>query len=80
MPNERHKASSQLLSKQIDMKVLQAMRTCPSNESELKAKNRTMTCEDSLIAAIALHHSHTIVTRNLSHLKPAGEPGLDPMA
>lgn len=48
--------------------------------AELKAKNRTMTCEDSLIAATALHHSHTIVTRNLAHFKPAGVPTLDPMA
>jgi predicted nucleic acid-binding protein len=46
--------------------------------SELKVKNRTMTCEDSLIAATALHHGHTVVTRNVSHFKPAGVEVLDP--
>jgi predicted nucleic acid-binding protein len=48
--------------------------------SDLKAKNRTMACEDSLIAATALHHAHTIVTRNLFHFKPAGVPAFDPTA
>jgi toxin FitB len=46
--------------------------------SELKAQNRTMTCEDSLIAATALHHSHTIITRNLSHFRPSGAAAFDP--
>jgi predicted nucleic acid-binding protein len=48
--------------------------------SDLKANNRTMTCEDSLIAATALHHSHTIATRNLSHFKPSGVSAIDPTA
>ncbi|MBM3881634.1 MAG: type II toxin-antitoxin system VapC family toxin [Verrucomicrobia bacterium] len=39
-----------------------------------------MTCEDSLIAATALHHAHTIVTRDLSHFKHADVPALDPTA
>jgi predicted nucleic acid-binding protein len=39
-----------------------------------------MACEDSLIAATALHHAHTIVTRNLFHFKPAGVPAFDPTA
>jgi hypothetical protein len=46
--------------------------------SELKAKNRTMTCEDSLIAATALHHGHTVVTRNVSHFKPCEVAVTDP--
>lgn len=40
--------------------------------------NRIMTCEDSLIAATALHHGHTVVTRNVSHFKPSGVAVLDP--
>lgn len=47
---------------------------------ELKAKNRTMTCEDSLIAATALHLRHTIATHNTRHFDPAGVPLLDPLA
>jgi predicted nucleic acid-binding protein len=47
--------------------------------SELKATRRTMTCEDSLIAATALHHGHTVVTRNVSHFKPSGVSAMDPM-
>src|SRR4051794_27946614 len=31
---------------------------------ELKEKNRTMSCEDSLIAATALHHGHIVATHN----------------
>lgn len=46
--------------------------------SELKAKNRTMTCEDSLIAATALHHGHTVVTRNVSHFKVCEVAVMDP--
>jgi predicted nucleic acid-binding protein len=47
---------------------------------ELRVKNRTMTCEDSLIAATALFRGHTIATRNKRHFEPAGVPLLDPMA
>ncbi len=48
--------------------------------AELKAKNRTMTCEDSLIAATALYHHHTLVTRNQRHFEPAGVTLFDPLA
>ncbi len=47
---------------------------------DLKAKNRTMTCEDSLIAATALHHGHTVATHNRRHFEPAGVQTIDPMA
>jgi predicted nucleic acid-binding protein len=47
---------------------------------ELKRSNRTMTCEDSLIAATALHHGHVILTHNTRHFQPAGAPVLDPLA
>ena len=48
--------------------------------ADLKAKNRTMSCEDSLIAATALHHGHILVTHNTRHFEPAGLPVLDPLA
>ena len=48
--------------------------------SELKAKNRTMTCEDSLIAATALFHGHTVATHNKRHFEPAGVAVIDPLA
>jgi predicted nucleic acid-binding protein len=48
--------------------------------AELKAKNRTMTCEDSLIAATALFHGHTVATRNKRHFEPAGVQIVDPLA
>ena len=48
--------------------------------AQLKAKNRTMTCEDSLIAATALFHGHTVATRNKRHFEPAGVPTMDPLA
>jgi len=48
--------------------------------AELKVKNRTMTCEDSLIAATALFHGHTIATHNKRHFEPAGAPMVDPLA
>jgi toxin FitB len=48
--------------------------------AELKAKNRTMTCEDSLIAATALFHGHTVATHNKRHFEPAGVPVVDPLA
>ena len=48
--------------------------------ANLKAKNRTMTCEDSLIAATALFHGHTVATHNKRHFEPAGVPTVDPLA
>ena len=47
---------------------------------ELKTKNRTMTCEDSLIAATALFHGHALVTLNHRHFEPAGITIIDPVA
>jgi len=48
--------------------------------AELKSRNRTMTCEDSLIAATALFHGHTVATRNQRHFACAGVPVVDPLA
>ena len=48
--------------------------------ADLKAKNRTMTCEDSLIAATALFHRHTVATHNSRHFEPAGVQTVDPLA
>ena len=48
--------------------------------SELKAKNRTMTCEDSLIAATALFQGHVVATHNRRHFEPAGVEVCDPLA
>jgi predicted nucleic acid-binding protein len=48
--------------------------------ADLKVKNRTMTCEDSLIAATALFHGHAIATHNKRHFDPAGVQVLDPLA
>jgi toxin FitB len=47
--------------------------------AELKAKKRTMTCEDSLIAATALYHDHTVATHNTRHFEPAGVRTIDPL-
>jgi toxin FitB len=47
--------------------------------ADLKAKNRTMTCEDSLIAATALFRGHTVATHNTRHFEPAGVQLLDPL-
>lgn len=47
--------------------------------SELKARNRTMTCEDSLIAATALFHGHTVGTHNKRHFEPSGVPVIGPL-
>ena len=47
---------------------------------ELKGKNRTMTCEDSLIAATALFHGHTLATHNKRHFEPANLEIIDPLA
>jgi predicted nucleic acid-binding protein len=46
---------------------------------ELRQKNRTMTCEDSLIAATALYYGHTIATHNRRHFEPAGVAVVDPL-
>jgi toxin FitB len=48
--------------------------------ADLKVKNRTMTCEDSLIAATALFHGHTVATHNKRHFEPAGVQIVDPLA
>jgi predicted nucleic acid-binding protein len=48
--------------------------------ADLKVKNRTMTCEDSLIAATALLHGHTVATHNKRHFEPAGVQIVDPLA
>ena len=48
--------------------------------ADLKVKNRTMTCEDSLIAATALFHGHAVATRNKRHFEPAGVQIVDPLA
>jgi predicted nucleic acid-binding protein len=47
--------------------------------AELKSKKCTMTCEDSLIAATALFHDHTIVTLNKRHFEPSGASIVDPL-
>ena len=48
--------------------------------ADLKVKNRTMTCADSLVAATALFHGHTVATRNTRHFEPAGVQTVDPLA
>ena len=48
--------------------------------ADLKAKNCTMTCEDSLIAATALFHGHTVATHNKRHFEPGGVQTVDPLA
>jgi predicted nucleic acid-binding protein len=47
--------------------------------AELKARNRTIACEDSLIAATALLFNHTILTSNTAHFGPTGASVLNPM-
>jgi len=47
--------------------------------ADLKIKNRTMTCEDSLIAATALFHGHKVATHNKRHFEPAGVQIVDPL-
>ncbi len=39
---------------------------------DLKTQNRTITCEDSLIAATSRQHNLTIVTKNVRHFHPTG--------
>ena len=48
--------------------------------ADLKAKNRTIACEDSLIAATALHFNQTILSANTAHFAPTGVAVLDPTA
>ena len=48
--------------------------------AELKAKKRTMSCEDSLIAATALHQGHIVATHNRRHFEPSGVQIVDPLA
>ena len=48
--------------------------------ADLRVKNRTMTCEDSLIAATALFHGHAVATHNKRHFEPAGVQIVDPLA
>jgi len=48
--------------------------------ADLKSRNRTVMCEDSLIAATALFHGHTVATHNKRHFEPAGVQVLDPLA
>ena len=48
--------------------------------ADLKLKSRTMTCEDSLMAATALFHGHTMTTHNKRHFEAAGVQIVDPLA
>jgi hypothetical protein len=48
--------------------------------ADLKLKSRTMRCEESLIAATALFHGHTLATHNKRHFEPAGVQIVDPLA
>ncbi len=48
--------------------------------AELKVKNRTMTCEDSLIAATALQQGHIVATHNKRHFEPSGVQTFDRLA
>ena len=48
--------------------------------ADLKSARRTMTCEDSLIAATALFHGHAIATHNRRHFEPSGVEIIDPLA
>src|SRR5205085_11103728 len=47
--------------------------------AELKVKNRTMTCEDSLIAATALQQGHIVATHNKRHFEPSAVQTFDPL-
>jgi hypothetical protein len=48
--------------------------------ADLKERKRTMTCEDSLIAATALFRGHTLATHNTRHFEPSGVEVIDPLA
>jgi len=45
--------------------------------ASLKTINRTMTCEDSLLAATAIKHHYTFATNNVRHFQPAMQFGLN---
>jgi predicted nucleic acid-binding protein len=44
--------------------------------SELKSVNRTLTCEDSLLAATYLANGFVMATNNVRHFEPARQFGL----
>ncbi|HEY5233264.1 MAG TPA: PIN domain-containing protein [Verrucomicrobiae bacterium] len=44
--------------------------------AELKSINRTMTCEDSLLAATCLANDFVMATNNVRHFEPARQFGL----
>lgn len=49
----------------------------------LKEQRRTISCEDSLIAAQCLAHGHTVVTHNTAHFKilePLGLKVINPFS
>jgi predicted nucleic acid-binding protein len=49
----------------------------------LKQQRRTISCEDSLIAAQCLAHGHTVATNNIAHFKilePLGLKVINPLA
>jgi predicted nucleic acid-binding protein len=46
---------------------------------DLKRANRTMTCKDSLIAATALFHGHTVATQNTRHFEVEGGLVVNPL-
>jgi predicted nucleic acid-binding protein len=48
--------------------------------ADLKKRKRTMTCEDSLIAATVLFRGHSLATHNKRHFEPAGVDVMDPLA
>jgi predicted nucleic acid-binding protein len=45
--------------------------------ASLKTINRTMTCEDSLLAATAIKNHFALATNNLRHFQPATQFGLN---
>ena len=45
--------------------------------SELKSVNRTLTCEDSLLAATCLANDFVMATNNVRHFEPARQFGLE---
>ena len=48
--------------------------------ADLKKGKRTMTCEDSLIAATVVFRGHSLATHNKRHFEPAGVDVIDPLA
>ncbi len=48
--------------------------------ARLKASGRSMPVKDSLIAASALQHGLTVVTRNIADFQHAGVPLIDPFS